>query len=92
MMMMMMSNDPDLQKSLRNWKRGTQAIYAESADYVRRTIQRQVTAFERCLQSDSLEASFEIQLDCWKVAMDDYREHISRIAGLTLALTSLTRD
>lgn len=78
--------------AVQQWRRGSQAIYAESADYYRRTIERQTHAFERCLQSDSLEASFDIQLDHWRSAFDDYRDHVSRIASLAVALISETGD
>ncbi|MEM7776402.1 MAG: phasin family protein [Pseudomonadota bacterium] len=74
------------------WKRGIHAIYAESADFVRRSLERQAETVEKCLQADSLEAAFDIQLTCMKLSFDDYCEHVGRVSQLTLGIGILSRN
>ncbi len=71
-----------------HWRRNVQAIYAETVDFVRRSVERQAMATENCLRADSLEAAFNIQLSLARASMDDYYDHVARVMRLSASMAS----
>lgn len=64
------------------FRRSGFAVYAETADFFRRAVDRQMQALERCLQAETFEAAFDIHVETLRQAVEDYTEHMTRVSQL----------